>query len=56
MIKDRKNYVVVRREQVPKEAKIWRPREVFKKKIEPASPKFPNGRIIKYLLLRPSPR
>ena len=48
MIKDRKNYVVVRREQVPKEAKIWRPREVFKKKIEPASPEFPNGRIIKY--------
>jgi hypothetical protein len=48
MIKDRKNYVVVKKKDVPQDAKIWRPREVFKKKIEPASPQFPNGRVLKY--------
>ena len=48
MIKDRKNYVVVKKKDIPKGAKIWRPREVFKKKIEPASAQFPNGRVLKY--------
>ena len=48
MFKDRKNYIVIKRKDVPPGAKIWRPREVFKKKLEPATEHFPNGRIIKY--------
>jgi hypothetical protein len=48
MIKDRENYVVVKKKDIPVGAKIWRPREVFKKKLEPASAQFPNGRIAKY--------
>lgn len=48
MIKDRKNYVVVKKNDVPQGARIWRPKEVFKKKIEPASASYPDGRISKY--------
>ena len=42
MIKDRKNYVVVRKER-PKEA-----RAIFKKKIELACPEFSNGGVLKF--------